>query len=181
MSRVTMSSAEKTTKKQLTRISLSQRSHTETVVFHVESGRREQDEFRYQVKKAVSRKALRPEWRDSEYRQGYMEAAVEQGVAWQLKINREARGISQVEMARLLGTKQSAVSRMEDPSYGVHNLETLKKAAAVFDCALLVRFVSYSVLGREAECLSPGELYAESYSEEAAVVLDNLKGMVYVR
>lgn len=109
---------------------------------------------------------FREEWHDTEYRHAYMEAAVEQGIAWQIKFNRESRKISQKKMAELLGTQQSAVSRLEDPEYGAHSLETLKKVANIFDCALLVRLVPYSILARELECLSKDELIAEAFSEE---------------
>lgn len=120
----------------------------------------------YGVNKDSYQIKFRDEWADQEYRQAYMEAAVEQGIAWQIKINREARKISQSAMAALLGTRQSAVSRLEDPEYGAHSLDTLKKIANIFDCALLVRLVPYSVLAREVECLSREDLYAESFGIE---------------
>ena len=103
---------------------------------------------------------LRPEWKDREYREAYMEAAVEQGVAWQIRINRQKRGLSQKSLASAIGTQQSAVSRLEDPEYGGHSLETLMQIAKAFDCALAVKIVSYSQLASEAERLTEGEQYA---------------------
>lgn len=108
----------------------------------------------------------RPKWSDEEYRQAYMEAAVEQGVAWQIKINREARGLTQEELAKATGTGQSAISRAEDPSYGAQSLEVLIKIANAFDCALSVKFVSYSQLAFDSERLGEFEQYACSYEEE---------------
>lgn len=105
-------------------------------------------------------------WRVREYRHAYMDAAVEQGVAWQIKINRERRNLTQTELAEGIGTKQSCISRAEDPSYGRHNLETLMKIAHVFDCALQVKFIPYSQLAKDSNDLSPVALYAKSYSEE---------------
>lgn len=102
----------------------------------------------------------RPEWQDKEYREAYMEAAVEQGVAWQIRINRQKRGLSQRSLASGIGTQQSAVSRLEDPEYGGHSLETLVQIAKAFDCALAVKFISYSQLALEAEHLTEGEQYA---------------------
>lgn len=102
-----------------------------------------------------------------EYRQAYAEAAVEQGIAWQVRINRERRGLTQSELAALIDTKQSAISRMEDPEYGAHSLQQLVKVAHAFDCALMVKLVSYSVLAQEGDCLSPDQLYAPTYTEEA--------------
>lgn len=110
----------------------------------------------------------RKKWHDSEYRQSYMEAAIEQGVAWQIKINREHRSLSQKELALRIGSAQSAISRAEDPSYGRHRLETLVKVANAFDCALQVKFIPYSQLAKDSDDLSPNALYAKSYIEEIA-------------
>jgi DNA-binding XRE family transcriptional regulator len=110
--------------------------------------------------------AKRKKWRTIEYRQSYMEAAIEQGVAWQIKINRERRNLTQTELASRIGSKQSGISRAEDPSYGRHSLDTLVKIAHVFDCALQVRFIPYSQLAKDSDDLRPDVLYAKSYTEE---------------
>jgi len=93
-----------------------------------------------------------------------MEAAIEQGVAWQIKINRKFRYMSQKELATAIGTQQSAVSRLEDPEYGAQSLETLLAVAKAFDCALLVKFISYSELAKGSENLSETDQYAVPYS-----------------
>lgn len=105
-------------------------------------------------------------WVNREYRHAYMEASIEQGVAWQIKLNREGRGLSQTELARLIGSKQSAISRAEDPTYGRHRIETLVKIAHTFDCALQVKFIPYSALAMDSEDLSIAVQYVQSYSEE---------------
>ncbi len=105
-------------------------------------------------------------WHIREYRHAYMEAAVEQGVAWQIKINREFRKLTQKQLARDIGSKQPCISRAEDPSYGRHNLDTLTKIAHAFDCALQVKFIPYSQLAKDSNDLSPAALYAKSYTEE---------------
>jgi transcriptional regulator with XRE-family HTH domain len=107
------------------------------------------------------------EWSEREYRQAYMQAAIEQGVSWQIRVNREERGWTQEELAQRMGTKQSAVSRLEDPEDPGVTLRTLIKAANAFDCALLVKFVPYSTLAQESEDLSPERLYAASFGDEA--------------
>ena len=107
-----------------------------------------------------------PKWSDAEYRRAYLLASIEQGIAWQIKTNRNARGLSQTDLANALGTKQSAVSRLEDPSYGGYTLDTLVSVAQAFDCAVSLRFVPYSALARESQDLSPEALYAAPYPEE---------------
>lgn len=108
----------------------------------------------------------RTEWEDKEYREAYMEAAIEQGVAWQIRINRKLRGWSQAKLAEALGTGQSAVSRLEDPSYGGHSLDTLIKVANAFDCALSVKLVSFSQLAFDSERLGEAEQCAMPFSIE---------------
>lgn len=108
----------------------------------------------------------KPKWRDREYREAYMEAAIEQGVAWQIRINRKFRNMSQTDLAHAIGTKQSAISRFEDPEYGAHSLETLKQIANAFDCALSVKFISYGDLARQSERLSETDQYAVPFSLE---------------
>ena len=118
--------------------------------------------------KFASRQLLlnRRKWKKKEYRHAYMESAVEQGIAWQIKINRERRSLSQARLAEEIGSKQAAISRAEDPSYGRHSLDMLMRIANAFDCALQVKFVPYSKLARDSHDLSHAALYAHSYSEE---------------
>ncbi len=95
-----------------------------------------------------------------------MEAAIDQGIAWQIRINRKFRNMSQFDLATAIGTQQSAVSRLEDPEYGAHSLDTLKQVAKAFDCALLVKFVSYGDLAGESENLSETDQYAAPFALE---------------
>lgn len=105
----------------------------------------------------------RSKWKDRAYREAYMEASIEQGIAWQIRINRKLRHMTQGELAAVLGTQQSAISRLEDPTYGAHSLDTLKSIAKCFDCALSVKFVAYSQLAFESEKLGEAEQYAAPY------------------
>jgi DNA-binding XRE family transcriptional regulator len=114
----------------------------------------------------------RPKWQDKEYRDAYMEASIEQGIAWQIRTNRCLRGITQTDLAKAIGTKQSAISRLEDPTYGAHSLETLVEIAKSFDCALSVKFISFSHLAYESEKLGESDLYAATFTEEMKEVYD---------
>lgn len=96
-----------------------------------------------------------------------MVAAIEQGIAWQIRANREGRGWTQRELAERLETGQSAVSRLEDPEYGAQSLETLVRVAKAFDCALIVKLAPYSALAADSEDLSHEHLFARSYDDEA--------------
>jgi transcriptional regulator with XRE-family HTH domain len=101
------------------------------------------------------------------FRDAYVRANVEQGIAHQIRILRQAKGWSQRKLAqRIRASGQSAVARLEDPSYGRFTLTTLLKLAAAFDVALLVKFVPYSKLLAETADLSPEALRAESFASE---------------
>jgi DNA-binding XRE family transcriptional regulator len=53
---------------------------------------------------------------------------------------REHRGLSQHALARALGTKAPAISRIEDADYDRHSLRILRKIAEFFDQDLIVTF-----------------------------------------
>lgn len=108
----------------------------------------------------------KPEWAEKAFREAYVCAAVEQGIAWQVRINREKRGLSQKQLAKAIGTKQSAISRMEAPEYGAHSLPQLLKVANALDVALIVKLAGFSMLARESGSLSESHVYAKSYDEE---------------
>ncbi|WP_447902668.1 helix-turn-helix domain-containing protein [Stenotrophomonas pavanii] len=109
----------------------------------------------------------KPHWKDREHREAYMEASIEQGIAWQIKLNRELRGLTQAQLAHAIGTKQSAISRMEDPCYGSHSLKKLVLIAKQFDCALSVKLISYSDLAAESQRLSEFHQYALPFELES--------------
>ncbi|MBI5408793.1 MAG: helix-turn-helix transcriptional regulator [Nitrospirae bacterium] len=52
---------------------------------------------------------------------------------------REKAGLSQAELARRIGTKQPALSRLETGRFTKATLETLKKIADALDMRLIVR------------------------------------------
>lgn len=107
-----------------------------------------------------------PKWVDREYRHAYVEAAIEQGLAWQIRANRKSQGLSQEQLAQRIGSHQSAVSRLEDPTYGSHSIETLLSLATAFDCALSIRFVPFSTFARESLDLGPDALIAAPFPSE---------------
>jgi ribosome-binding protein aMBF1 (putative translation factor) len=53
---------------------------------------------------------------------------------------REKKGITQAELARKMGTKQPALSRLERGGFAGATVETLKKIADALDMRLVVKF-----------------------------------------
>lgn len=65
-------------------------------------------------------------------------------LAWQIRAMRYARGWSQEELAERIGTKQSVVSRLENPEIILHTTtDTLLRVAKAFDVALIARFTDW--------------------------------------
>jgi DNA-binding XRE family transcriptional regulator len=59
------------------------------------------------------------------------------------KINelRETAGMTQAELAKLVGTTPSVISRLEDADYDGHSLTMLQRIAAALDKRVEIRFV----------------------------------------
>jgi transcriptional regulator with XRE-family HTH domain len=53
---------------------------------------------------------------------------------------RAAAGLTQAELARLIGTKQPVIARLEDADYRGHSLTMLQRIAAVLHRHLEIRF-----------------------------------------
>jgi ribosome-binding protein aMBF1 (putative translation factor) len=53
-------------------------------------------------------------------------------------------GLTQGQLARLVGTRQSVISRLEDADYEGHSLSMLRRVAAALGKRLEVRFVNDS-------------------------------------
>lgn len=114
--------------------------------------------------------AERTDWLDPEFREAYMESCVEQNIAWQIRFNRQARQLDQAQLAELINSGQSAVSRMEDPSYGRVNLRTLLKVAKAFKCALSIKLISYAELADETKAFSKENLIVESFDDQVKMI-----------
>lgn len=93
--------------------------------------------------------ALRGELRDPEYSEGYAESFLNSYIATQIKVIREQRNMKQADLARQVGTTQTAISRIENVNYSSWNINTLKKVARAFRVRLKVSFETYGTLPDE--------------------------------
>jgi ribosome-binding protein aMBF1 (putative translation factor) len=78
--------------------------------------------------------------RDPDFRRAVQEAREELNVAQQIYDARIKAGLTQAELARKIGSHQSAVARMEDADYDSHSLATLRKIAHALGVELTVEF-----------------------------------------
>jgi transcriptional regulator with XRE-family HTH domain len=98
--------------------------------------------------------ALRDELKDPEYSEGYAESFLDSYIATQIKVLREQAGLSQAELAKLIGTRQGVISRIENVYYSKWSTATLKKLARAFRVRLKVSFETYGSLLAEVEAFS---------------------------
>jgi DNA-binding XRE family transcriptional regulator len=55
---------------------------------------------------------------------------------------REQAGLTQARLAKLIGTTESVICRLEDSDYSGHSLNMLRRIAAALDKRVEIRFVS---------------------------------------
>ena len=72
------------------------------------------------------------------------EARATAHVARQLYALRQEAGLSQRQLAELVGTQHSVISRLEDDDYEGHSLSMLRRIAAALGKRVEIRFVADS-------------------------------------
>lgn len=85
---------------------------------------------------------------DKRVRAALVDSHLRNGIAFQIRSMRRGSNWTQEDLAREAGTKPTQITRIENPSYGSHTVATLRRIAAAFDVALVVRFVPFSELLR---------------------------------
>lgn len=103
---------------------------------------------------------------DREYREAYLDEAVNAGISAQIFALRMSRGLTQSDVARRTGLAQPTLSRLESDAHGV-TTTTLKRLAKNYDVALSVKFISYKELAEE---VSAGKVdrYIPSFEKDVA-------------
>jgi len=78
---------------------------------------------------------------DPKLREAIEEQKLNVRVAEMIHSAREAAGLTQAELAKLVGTTQSVISRLEDADYEGRSLTMLQRIAEALDQRLEVRLV----------------------------------------
>ncbi len=78
----------------------------------------------------------------------------------------KARGWTQETLAEKTGMLQPRISGLMKPGKTRPNIETLRRVAEAFDCALIVRFAPFSELVRWSERFDPDEFSVPSFEED---------------
>ncbi len=112
---------------------------------------------------------LRDEFIDPDYRQAYAEDYLNTYVATQIQVLREQRGLSQQELAELIGTKQPGISRLENINHSSWKTETLKKVANALGVRLKISFETYGDLLNEASTFGRRSLQRPEFEQDPAI------------
>lgn len=88
--------------------------------------------------------------RDPAIREAIEAQKLNASVAEMILAARERAGLTQGQLARLVGTTQSVISRLEDADYEGHSLTMLRRIAEALDHRVEVRLVAASAGPRRA-------------------------------
>jgi transcriptional regulator with XRE-family HTH domain len=109
---------------------------------------------------------------DKKYRDLFVASQVNKGIPYQMRALRAARVMTQEELAKLAGTTQTVISRIENKGAGNLSVKTLLKLAEAFDVALVVRFESIDRFIGWLDNYSPEDISFES----SEVILKKIAG-----
>ncbi|MBI4777192.1 MAG: XRE family transcriptional regulator [Deltaproteobacteria bacterium] len=114
------------------------------------------------------REILKEELKDKEYRDIFVSVTVDQTIPFQIRTMRlsKDRHWTQEELAKRSGMMQPRIAACENPNYGKFSLQTLKRIAAAFDVALIVRFAPFSELVEWKANLSPDSFNVRNFENE---------------
>jgi len=76
--------------------------------------------------------------KDNELEKDFYKGLEKSRIAIEIAVFREKAGLTQAELARRVGTSQSAIARMENADYQNYSIRTLRKIAEVLGLELLV-------------------------------------------
>jgi DNA-binding XRE family transcriptional regulator len=88
------------------------------------------------------RDRLREDLKNSEFKAHYQEERQALKLAMKIAKLREKKGLSQQQLATLMGTSQQAVSRIESGEYEGFTLKTLEKIAEATGTKVKIEFVA---------------------------------------
>lgn len=99
---------------------------------------------------------------DPAFRAGFEATEQAWDIALQLAALRQARGLTQKQVADILGTKQQAIARLEDPAYAGHSLSMVRKYVEALGASLDVTIVPAETVAQYETQRGPKPLLAVS-------------------
>jgi transcriptional regulator with XRE-family HTH domain len=109
---------------------------------------------------------LKESFKDEERRYTYAEALVNTYVSEQIKRLMDDRGLSQEDLAVLIGTKQSGISRLQKRDYSAWKVETLRKLARAFGVRLCISFEEFGTIPNDVAGFTPENLAPRAFAND---------------
>ncbi len=109
---------------------------------------------------------LKDAFKDPETRFMYAEGITNAFVSEQIKRLREARGLSQEQLASIVGTKQSGISRLQNRDYSSWKVETLRKLARAFGVRLRISFEEFGTLAEDLSDFQNSRLVPNKFEDD---------------
>jgi transcriptional regulator with XRE-family HTH domain len=109
---------------------------------------------------------LREELREREYREGYDEGFLDHWIATQVRVVREQRGMTQAELGKAAGMKQSRISAIEDEDYGSWSVTTLQRIAHALGVRLRVELAEWSTLLQDVGRASRADMERRRFEDD---------------
>ena len=94
------------------------------------------------VKVRTFQSRLREDLKDPEFKAHYQEERQALTLAMKIAKLREKKGLSQQQLAKLMGTSQQAISRIESGQYEGFTLKTLEKIAEATGTRVKIEFIA---------------------------------------
>lgn len=93
------------------------------------------------MNKHTFREYLKKEIKRAGFKKGFEQEKQKLNLGYHIFLARERMGMSQAELAKRIGTKQSNISRLEQGNYNF-TVEMLEKIARALDFRLKIQFIS---------------------------------------
>lgn len=113
-----------------------------------------------------TRDKLTRKFKDKDYRHIYTASFFDTLLATQIRALRTQEKLSQKELGRRTGTKQSGISAFENTDYSRWSVSTLRKFSREFDVALVVKFESFGKTLDEVESFNKDSIFIPSFDED---------------
>lgn len=109
---------------------------------------------------------LKKEFKDKVIAHIYIKEFLYENIATQIKVLREQRGWTQIELAEKAGMKQSRISLLENPNYDKWTISTLTKLAETFDVGLYLSYENFSTIIERIDSFSRESLERKSREDD---------------
>jgi transcriptional regulator with XRE-family HTH domain len=111
---------------------------------------------------------LNKDFQNEDNRYVYADTVTNAFVSAQIKALKEDRKLSQEELAELIGTQQSGISRLLRSDYSAWKVETLRKLARAFGVRLRITFEEFGTLADDVSGFTKDRLLPKKFTDDPA-------------